>query len=79
MKTSPMKNKFDQSIERQGNYFRQAYPQKERTLILIQSQRSFFLRACEKFSVNPEKCGIIEKEHRKEEKNGKTKEITVDE
>ena len=39
-------------------------------------------RACAKFSVNTEEMwynGIIGREHRKEEKNGKTKEIPVDE
>ena len=38
--------------------------------------------ACAKFSVNTEEMwynGIIGREHRKEEKNGKTKEIPVDE
>lgn len=46
------------------------------------SGKTTFSGACAKFSVNTEEMwynGIIGREHRKEEKNGKTKEIPVDE
>jgi hypothetical protein len=41
----------------------------------------FLKRACAKFSVNTEEMwyNVMGREHRKEEKNGKTKEIPVDE
>ena len=54
----------------------------ESLLCLLPDLLSSLDQACAKFSVNTEEMwynGIIGREHRKEEKNGKTKEIPVDE